>query len=73
MLDTIAADIGRGWNAPFGTLMTGTLAALAASGPAALALGLLGAGPGTLVAVAGVVHLAATYWIAGRHERRAGH
>lgn len=73
MLQTIAADVRRGWTASAGSLMTGTLAALAVSAPFAIALGLLGLGLGTLTAVAAVVQMAATFWIAGRQERHASH
>jgi hypothetical protein len=68
---TLVADIARGWRADPPALLVGVFAALAVSGPTAIGLVLIGIAPGAATAAAAVLQLATTYWIAGRHARRA--
>ena len=71
MARALVADIARGWSAGSSALLVGAAAALALSGPVVIGLVLLGIAPGAATAAAAVLQLATTYWIAGRHARRA--
>ena len=70
--DGMIGDLERGWHAPPGPLMTGALVALAVTGVLAVAMAILTALPGGLIALAsGIVQLGLAYSVAGRLVRQA--
>lgn len=69
MLGSVLADMRRGFNAPFGSLMVASLSALMISGPVGFVFAASGSDPGLFTLMVAVAQIAATLWFAGRRER----